>query len=67
MGEIIFEVLSLFAFSKLQVTKDVSPGPYLPKQKEPSHRGDSGWDWFNYTKILLFHNRRINFRQNNHK
>jgi hypothetical protein len=36
------ELLSLslakpFAFSKPQVTGDVSPGPYLPKQKEPSH------------------------------
>jgi hypothetical protein len=47
--------LSLFAFSKPQVTGDVSPGPYLPKQKEPSHRGDSGWDWFSYASLTSFH------------
>ena len=38
--------LSLFdyplASSKPQVTGDVSPGPHLPKQKEPSYRGDIG-------------------------
>ena len=31
-----------FAFSKPQVTEGVSPRPYLPKQKELSHWGDSG-------------------------
>jgi hypothetical protein len=35
-----------FASSKLQVTGDVSPGPNLPKEKEPPHRGDIGWDRF---------------------
>ena len=39
-------ILQSFAFSKPQVTEDVSPRPYLPKQKEPSYRGDIGWDWF---------------------
>ena len=34
------------AFSKPQVTGDVSLGPHLPKEKEPSHCGDIGWDWF---------------------
>jgi hypothetical protein len=34
------------ASSKPQVTGDVSPGPHLPKEKEPSHRGDIGWDRF---------------------
>jgi hypothetical protein len=35
-----------FASSKPQVTGDVSPGPNLPKEKEPPHRGDIGWDRF---------------------
>jgi hypothetical protein len=34
------------AFSKPQVTGDVSPRPHLPNEKEPSHCGDIGWDWF---------------------
>jgi hypothetical protein len=34
------------ASSKPQVTGDVSPGPNLPKEKEPPHRGDIGWDRF---------------------
>jgi hypothetical protein len=34
------------ASSKPQVTGDVSPGPHLPEEKEPSHRGDIGWDRF---------------------
>jgi hypothetical protein len=34
------------SFSKPQVTRDVSPRPHLPKEKEPSHCGDIGWDWF---------------------
>ena len=28
------------ASSKPQVTGDISPGHHLPKEKEPSHRGD---------------------------
>jgi len=44
-----------FASSKPQVTRDVSPRPHLPKQKEPSHRGDSGWDWFSYASLTSFH------------
>jgi hypothetical protein len=32
------------ASSKPQVTGDVSSGPNLPKEKEPSHRGDIRWD-----------------------
>jgi hypothetical protein len=35
-----------FSHSKLQVTRDVSPGPNLPKGKEPPHCGDIGWDRF---------------------
>ena len=31
---------------KPQVTGDVSLGPHLPKEKEPPHRGDIGWDRF---------------------
>jgi hypothetical protein len=34
------------ASSKPQVTGDVSPGPNLPKEKEPPHLGDIGWDRF---------------------
>jgi hypothetical protein len=34
------------ASSKPQVIGDVSPGPNLPKEKEPPHRGDIGWDRF---------------------
>jgi hypothetical protein len=34
------------AFSKPQVTGDISHGPHLPKEKEPSHCGDIEWDWF---------------------
>jgi hypothetical protein len=44
-GNLIFVLLS-FSLSKLQVMGDVSPGPHLPKEKEPSHRGDIGWDRF---------------------
>jgi hypothetical protein len=42
-GELVLVLLS-FALSKPQVKEDVSPGPSLPKEKEPSHRGDIGWD-----------------------
>jgi hypothetical protein len=38
--------LSTLASSKLQVIGDVSPGPNLPKEKEPPHRGDIGWGRF---------------------
>jgi hypothetical protein len=34
------------SLSKPQFIDDVSPGPHLPKEKEPSHCGDIGWDWF---------------------
>jgi hypothetical protein len=44
-GEFVLVLLS-FAHSKPQVTRDVSPGPSLPKEKEPSHHGDIGWDRF---------------------
>jgi hypothetical protein len=44
-GELVVVLLS-FALSKPQVTGDVSPGPSLPKEKEPTHRGDIGWDRF---------------------
>ena len=36
------------ASSKPQVTGDVSPGPSLPKEKEPSRRGDIRWDRFQF-------------------
>jgi hypothetical protein len=36
----------LSASSKPQVTGDFSLGPNLPKEKEPPHRGDIGWDRF---------------------
>jgi len=44
-----------FAFSKPQVTGDVSLGPYLPKQKEPSHWGDSGGIGSSYASLTSFH------------
>jgi hypothetical protein len=44
-GKLVFDLL-FFCPSKLQVTEDVSPGPNLPKEKEPPHRGDIGWDRF---------------------
>jgi hypothetical protein len=54
-GELYF-VLLTFASSKLQVTGDVSPGPNLPKEKEPPHRGDIGWDRFLLRQFgLLLH------------
>jgi hypothetical protein len=40
--EFHFDLYTL-ASSKLQVTGDVSPGPNLPKEKEPPHCGDIGW------------------------
>jgi hypothetical protein len=45
-GELYFDFQKTFASSKLQVIGDVSPGPNLPKEKEPPHRGDIGWDRF---------------------
>jgi hypothetical protein len=47
-----------FASSKLQVTEDVSPGPNLPKEKEPPHHGDIRWDRFmlrQFGLLLLSH------------
>jgi hypothetical protein len=45
-GENLSLIYYSFASSKLQVIGDVSPGPNLPKEKEPPHRGDIGWDRF---------------------
>jgi hypothetical protein len=45
-GGTLLLTFKTFASSKLQVTEDVSPGPNLPKEKEPPHHGDIGWDRF---------------------
>jgi hypothetical protein len=41
------------ASSKPQVTRDISPGPHLPKEKETSHRGDIGWDRLMLRQFVL--------------
>ena len=45
-GETCHYLIIFLASSKPQVTGDVSSGPSLPKEKEPSHRSDIGWDRF---------------------
>jgi hypothetical protein len=36
----------ILSLSKTQVIKGVSPGPSLPKEKEPTLYGDIVWDRF---------------------
>jgi hypothetical protein len=51
--EFYFDLYTL-ASSKPQVTGDVSPGPNLPKEKEPPHCGDIGWGRFLLRQLGLY-------------
>jgi hypothetical protein len=45
-GENLILVLLAFCLFKTPGHQGRLPGPNLPKEKEPSHCGDIGWDWF---------------------